>query len=439
MEGNNIENKKRFTLVGLLVVIAILAILVIIAMPSVLKLFNNPKKDTFLTEVKTIFDETKKKYISESKKGNTITTISSKDASKLDINGSDLDYCVILGEEGKVEKIAVGNKSFYVILNNVVDINSLKKEDIKDGQLQDMECNPGAFKVKLNCEFDGKLKQGAKYVNGQYTYRYKQEGVYSADELKWENISADGWGVQLTDRESTEPVTSELCSSINGKPIVSMSTMFFWSEAAILDLSNFDTSSVTNMSWMFTSSQATEIKGLEKFDTTNVTNMSYMFEGLKDTTLDLNSFNTSKVTNMSNMFDGSRATTLDLSSFDTSKVTNMKSMFYKSQATTIKGLENFNTTKVTNMMYMFGGSKAKSLDLSSFNTSHVILMSSMFEDSQATSLDLSSFDTSNVTDMSYMFGNSKATTGYAKTQADADKLNLSSGKPSVLTFVVKEE
>ncbi|MGM9877360.1 MAG: prepilin-type N-terminal cleavage/methylation domain-containing protein [Bacilli bacterium] len=171
------ENKKGFTLVELLAVIAILAILVIIAMPNVLKLFNNAKKDTFLTEVKTIFDETKKKYISESMKGNTITTISSKDNSKLDINGSDLDYCVILDNQGKVEKIAVGNKSFYVMLNDVEDINSLKKEDIKDGQLQEMECNRGAFKVKLNCEFDGDLKQGAEYVNGQYTYRYKQEGA----------------------------------------------------------------------------------------------------------------------------------------------------------------------------------------------------------------------------------------------------------------------
>ena len=63
-------------------------------------------------------------------------------------------------------------------------------------------------------------------------------------------------------------------------------------------------------------------------------------------------------------------------------------------------------------------------------------MSLMFGQSQATTLDLSSFDTSNVTNMGYMFMQSQATTGYARTQADANKFNSSSNKPSTLTFVV---
>lgn len=61
----------------------------------------------------------------------------------------------------------------------------------------------------------------------------------------------------------------------------------------------------------------------------------------------------------------------------------------------------------------------------------------MFYGSQATSLDLSSFDASNVTTMNNMFRNSKATIGYARTQADADRFNSSSSKPSTLNFVVK--
>ncbi len=43
----------------------------------------------------------------------------------------------------------------------------------------------------------------------------------------------------------------------------------------------------------------------------------------------------------------------------------------------------------------------------------------------------------NITDMSNMFYRSSATTGYARTQADADRFNNSSGKPSALVFVVK--
>ena len=46
--------KRGFTLVELLAVIAILAILVIIALPNVMGMFNNAKKNTFLTEIKKI-------------------------------------------------------------------------------------------------------------------------------------------------------------------------------------------------------------------------------------------------------------------------------------------------------------------------------------------------------------------------------------------------
>ena len=89
------------------------------------------------------------------------------------------------------------------------------------------------------------------------------------------------------------------------------------------------------------------------------------------------------------------------------------------------------------MSGMFYRSQVANLDLSSFDTSNVTGMNSMFSNTKATSLDLSSFDTSKVTDMGFMFSDAKATTGYARTQEDADRFNLSSDKPSGLTFVVK--
>ena len=94
-------------------------------------------------------------------------------------------------------------------------------------------------------------------------------------------------------------------------------------------------------------------------------------------------------------------------------------------------------SNVTNMGAMFNSSRATTLDLSNFNTSNVTSMYAMFYYSKATSLDLSSFDTSKVTDMRSMFRYSNATTGYARTQADADKFNASSNKPAGLNFVVK--
>jgi len=74
------------------------------------------------------------------------------------------------------------------------------------------------------------------------------------------------------------------------------------------------------------------------------------------TTLDLSNFNTSNVTNMRSMFnDCESLTTLDLSNFNTSNVTNMRSMFNDCESLTTLDLSNFNTSNVTNMSSMFYG------------------------------------------------------------------------------------
>ena len=280
------------------------------------------------------------------------------------------------------------------------------------------------------CTFNGELVPGVEYVNGQYTYMYMSEWTWMGTV---NNIADLGWGVRLSDSNSTSPVTSTLCSSINNKPVVSMNSMFFKAKASDIDISSFDTSNVTNMSWMFDAVEITELD-ISNFDTGNVTNMSgmfyynkltnldlgnidtsnvkdmsYMFEGSLLTSLDFSGFDTSSVTNMDCMFGESEIQSLDLSGFDTSNVTNMSDMFYWSMATTIN-LTGFDTSNVTDMSFMFGFCNATSLNLSSFDTSNVTNMSSMFAGSQATTLDLSSFDTSNVTNMSDMFYRSMATT-----------------------------
>ena len=259
------------------------------------------------------------------------------------------------------------------------------------------------------CKTTEALTQGAEYVNGQYTYRYKQQGGYTySSSLAWSNIITDGWGVQLTDKTSTDAATSKLCMYINNKPVASMSYMFYKSQATTLELSNFNTSNVTNMSYMFGESQATTLD-LSSFDTSNVTNMDGIFFNSYATTLDLSGFDTSKVNNMNRMFYVSKATTLDLSSFDTSNVTDMGYMFAVSQATSLD-LSNFDTSKVIDMSYMFSESQLKTIDLSNFDTNNVTNMKRMFWKSKATTLDLSSFDTSKVTDMGEMFSGSQAIT-----------------------------
>lgn len=107
-----------------------------------------------------------------------------------------------------------------------------------------------------------------------------------------------------------------------------------YSQITSINLNNaVDTSKVKNMSYMFAqaapiavycrshrygcgySTNSINDLDLSNFDTSNVTDMSYMFMGNQSANLNLSSFNTSNVTSMSYMFSSCAADVLDLSSF----------------------------------------------------------------------------------------------------------------------------
>ena len=215
-------------------------------------------------------------------------------------------------------------------------------------------------------------------------------------------------------------LTSLNISNLDTSQVTNMNSMFYgMSSLTSLNLSNFNTSNVTDMREMFFGTRSLASLNLSNFDTSNVTDMSFMFfSSSKLTSLNLSNFNTSKVIDMSYMFSVmSSLTSLNLSNFDTSKVINMECMFYVMSSLTSLNLSNFDTSKVINMSAMFREmSSLTSLNLSNFDTSKVTNMRGMFYDMfKLTSLNLSNFNTSNVTNMSYMF---------ALSYEDIDKLEI---------------
>ena len=83
-----------------------------------------------------------------------------------------------------------------------------------------------------------------------------------------------------------------------------------------------------------------------------ITSTARLFEDYDNNSLDLNDFDTSNVTNMSVMFAECKAKSIDLSSFDTSNVTNMSFMFTRCEAESLD-LSSFNTRNVKYMTDMF--------------------------------------------------------------------------------------
>ncbi|WP_412659307.1 BspA family leucine-rich repeat surface protein, partial [Allobaculum sp.] len=105
---------------------------------------------------------------------------------------------------------------------------------------------------------------------------------------------------------------------------------------------------------IFDSESITSID-LSGWDTSAVTDMSYMFCNCKTLTkLNLSGFNTSSVTKMRGMFYGCNALSeLNLSSWDTSAVMDMSGMFISCKALSKLNLSGFNTSSVTDMSCMF--------------------------------------------------------------------------------------
>ena len=209
-------------------------------------------------------------------------------------------------------------------------------------------------------------------------------------------------------------ITTINLSNFDTSRVTNMSYMFFSSPMVReLDLTNFDTRNVTNMYGMFDDmTDVTKIKFSDKFDTSNVTNMGRMFSRMKSIQqLDLSHFNTGNVIDMAAMFLNSSAlTSLDLSSFDTRNVEFMNLMFQGVAGVSRLRLNNFNTEKVKDMNAMFAYmSELEDLDVSSFDTRRVTNMYGMFSGvKKLRSLNVANFNTNAVTNMGYMFTNMAA-------------------------------
>ena len=226
------------------------------------------------------------------------------------MTGEKLQYCVLLNNNGKIKALKVSNGKWIASLEDGKVVEDLSIDDLKVGNLDGYECasSQSDDSNAIYCTFDGELVEGATYVNGQYTYKYKQQATEVGENgTAWIPANDEGWGVQLTNYYSTEPVTSKVCTYIDNKPIMYMSKMFSDSYAESIDFSSFNTSNVVDMSFMFVRSRVKNID-LSNFDTSNVTDMRFMFDNSSATTIDLSSFDTSKLTSMSYMFNRVGAT-----------------------------------------------------------------------------------------------------------------------------------
>ena len=169
---------------------------------------------------------------------------------------------------------------------------------------------------------------------------------------------------------------------------------------AVNNLSSFTTSSVTDMSGLFSGLAVLETLDLTNWNTSNVTDMSEMFKGMRNLeTLALGpSWQTGNVRDLSGLFSFCCTLNwllLNVSNWNTANVEDMSSMFEFTKSLTQLNLSAWNTSNVRRMSGMFfGASSLTILNVANWNTANVIEMGFMFENTPSLGgLDLSGWDT----------------------------------------------
>ncbi len=158
--------------------------------------------------------------------------------------------------------------------------------------------------------------------------------------------------------------------------------------------------------------------------------MRYMFFNCSSlSSLDLSNFNTVSVTDMNEMFSGcSSLTSLDLSSFNTSNVTDMDAMFAYSTEIQSLDVRNFNTSKVTTMIGMFASMHSlQELDLTSFDTRNVTEISGDLQVTPNERITVGNSDKARGIDYGLFFGNYHLRKIYVGNNWNLSKVNYSLG------------
>ena len=136
-------NKKGFTLIELLAVIAILAILVVIAVPNVLNLFNDSKKNAFVTQAQSIYKTAETQYVSKQLSNVAVSKFANvgTGATELELEAADtLKYCIKF-TNGAISSFSISDGTYSMAITDIDSISDIKASAIASTYAAVSACN----------------------------------------------------------------------------------------------------------------------------------------------------------------------------------------------------------------------------------------------------------------------------------------------------------
>lgn len=134
------KNKKGFTLVEVLAVIAILMILVTLSVPRIRTIYDKAKENAFLTEFKSLERQIANKEVMAKMNKKKIVAISSEDETSLELSNKDFKYCIDLNKNGTFSRMQASDGKHYIEANRGDDIHSFTNKNIIKGGYDKLRC-----------------------------------------------------------------------------------------------------------------------------------------------------------------------------------------------------------------------------------------------------------------------------------------------------------
>ena len=350
------NNKRGFTLVELIVVIAILALVMVIVATKGFGAFDSAKN-----KIASINEETIKEAA--------------------EVVRLDIEYCDDSNDE-LLDMFGVNNCNdlYYELeIGLIITLDEmLEKEYVSGGGIEEIS-NKYIYKIKYKKEVNDitvSILKDAKVIllgrnsssSSETYYAYKNDIV----EVNFvDYVDIDGktnWDVTDTSAslsgvkvyawlENAESGYYKLYFGSEGKIYAPKNLSYFFrgfSKVKSISFNNFDTSIVENMQLMFWGCTDLENLNLSSFNTNNVKSMYGMFAYCTNLqNLTFGDFDTSKLERMDRMFiHCENLETLDLSNFDTTNVTTMDSMFLWCTKLSYLNLSSFITNSSTEISTM---------------------------------------------------------------------------------------
>ena len=332
------KKKKGFTLVELLAVIAILAVLVLFAMPNIIALFQDSKKNAFMTEAKIIYQTAIAQNLF-----NTTGEEAVYNTGDLPISGGqNLEYSVLANKAGQIVCFQVANDEYMWIYRNKGQALTHEDDIAREEELAERD-----FDIILDCTgatslFDttipATLAHGGTWWEGEtdkstieriiITYSYRSDDydeTFYSDEEKVGGLTTfvkDDVAYLVINRNKRK--TKSIRMPANAADTFSG----FENLKNITGLKLLDFSAVTNMDNFFgkvidgelvSSPNLSYINGYETFNTSNVVSAKYAFA--------VSNWNVGSLQDATGMFYKTKASMINLSGWNVRNVANYNQMF----------------------------------------------------------------------------------------------------------------